>query len=869
MKATLREWTARLLGAFGRGRTDGDIEQELQGHMAMAEEELRRQGLTPEAAAREARLQHGRSTQSIEIVRERRGIPPLSTFLLDLKLGVRMLRKHWALTLIGGLAMAATMTIGSAVFNLINGMLGSTVPLEEGDRVVIVQPFDPETQQQQSPTAQVFEYWRGQIHSLVDVGAFRDVERDITTGKGFAPAETIAEMSAAGFSLARIQPSMGRFLLPEDERSGAAPVLVIGYDAWQSTFGADPGIVGQQIQLDRVPHTVIGVMPRGFRFPLSHQYWTSLRAQPSDRVTVFARLAPGASMDRAQSELTAAGFGESESRAALRPFVRPYVVGLTGERSFGLAALLPFVLPLLLIPPCTNIGALIYARTVTRHGEFAVRTALGATSGRIVFQIFVEVLVLTSAAAALAIVLAPKLAQILSNMVVTYGQPFWMDFGVSYGTILFTAGLALVAAYITGVIPARRAAEHWQLASMNTLNRSSGPRLGKGWTAIVVAQVALAVAVAPTAAEFAWQELRPAILGPGFPVKEFLTARLDLTANAEPASATERFNALSAEVVRQLEAEPGVTAVTVSQFKPMEEENVTVEVESTGRAPQSVNFNQVDAAFFKVFAMRLLAGRGFEAVDSDPQRGTILVNRSFVETVLAGGEALGRTVRVPRGNARYQIVGIVDNQFAYSGEPSIYRPLTAAAHFRQNSAPLSLHVAMRMGPVLPAGFAVRLHQIATALDPSLHVDDIQPLEEIYFFLSLPDYIAGSLPVVVALGVLLFATVGIYTRMSFDIVQRRREIGIRAALGASPLNLVLGIFRSVFVPVSIGVGLGGLTALILDFYLSPSLFGTGANRPLPWILPAAEAFILLIGLLALFGPVRRTLQVDATEALREG
>src|SRR6185503_15112338 len=169
-----------------------------------------------------------------------------------------------------------------------------------------------------------------------------------------------------------------------------------------------------------------------------------------------------------------------------------------------------------------------------------------------------------------------------------------------------------------------------------------------------------------------------------------------------------------------------------------------------------------------------------------------------------------------------------------------------------------VHLAIHAGPGT-VGLESRLREITTSVSPLLRVDDVEPLDEIYFFLSLPDYILGSVPALVALAILVFAIVGIYTRMSFDVVHRRREIGIRSALGASPGSLVLGIFRSVFVPVLIGGALGGSLAIALDFYLSPLLFSGSGRGPLPWILPATEVMIFVIGFVALFGPVLRTLR----------
>jgi predicted permease len=599
-------------------------------------------------------------------------------------------------------------------------------------------------------------------------------------------------------------------------------------------------------------------------------------------VTVFARLAPGAALERAQAEVEALGLLPSgaidETSRRIKPRVVPYITGISGERNPWLARIVPLLFALLLVPPCANIAVLIYARTVARQGEFAARTALGASRSRIVAQVFIEVLLLALAAAGAALMLAGRVAETLSYIVV-FGignRPFWMDFGLSYKTILFATALALLAALIAGAIPALRATGRWQLSGgLHSLNRGYAPRLGKAWTAVVVVQVALSVAVVPTSAEFAWDTLRPAIMGPGFPADEFLLAQLAMDAREAPAGAAARFSALRAEVVRQLRAEPGITAVTLFEFEPFAERNVNVVVDSAGPAGsvvqdrKSVNFNQVDNAFFDAFGIPLLAGRRFEPGDS--QGSAILVNRSFANRVVAGANPLGRVVRVVNGQgpvAVYEVVGLVGDQFVQDDQPTMYRLLSPVAAVPKPADVLSVRFAMRTGSPIPPGLERRLREVTAALDPALRIDDLQSLDEIYFYMSLPEYIGASGISVLAAGIVLFSVAGIYTLMAFAVVQRRREIGIRAALGASPLRLVLGIFRRVLVPVSVGVALGGLAALLLDFYLSPLLFVREGGRPLPWILPAAEAFILLIGVIAVFGPTRRALGVDPVEALRQ-
>ena len=333
-RAALREWSLRFWGVISGRRADDDIRLELAAHIELAEEDLRRKGYSPQDAARLARVRFGNSTPAMESVREQRGIPHLSTFFIDVKLGLRMLRKYWALSLIGGMAMAMAITMGASVFELLHVVRGTTIPLEEGDRVVVIQPFDTKTQQESNSSLEDFERWSSELRSVEDAGAFRTTQRDLATINGPSAPVPVAEMSASGFETARVAPLLGRALLAGDEIAGAPPVVVIGYDAWQSTFAGDPAVIGQEVQLDSVFHTIVGVMPEDFAFPVNHQYWTSLGTGIRGRVVVFARLAPGTDLERAQAEVETVGLLEpnsaTEAGPPLRPRVVPYVIGMTG-----------------------------------------------------------------------------------------------------------------------------------------------------------------------------------------------------------------------------------------------------------------------------------------------------------------------------------------------------------------------------------------------------------------------------------------------------------------------------------------------------------------------------------------------------------
>ena len=628
MRALFYTVVARIRDFLRFGASEAEFDEELELHLAMAEEDKIRRGMSPEQARREAQLELGGVTQLREATRAARGLPWLETFWLDAKLGLRMLRRSWGLTLVGGLAMTVTIGLGASMFAIWDTFAATGLPLDEGDRIVAIQPFDKAAQRVHGATPLPnLRRWRETLTSVEQVSAMRTTEpavimRDVAVGS--VPA---AEMTASGFQLARVQPLLGRRLMEEDERDGAEPVAVIGYELWQSGFSVDPGVLGQRIQIGDTRHLVVGVMPRGFRFPVNQRLWTPLRTNPVDAF-VFARLAPGATLEGAQAEVATVGLLPSDAvpgtRAQLEPRVVPYAVGIFPDvhRNRWLPGVIFLLGALLLIPPCANIAILVYARTVTRREEFAARTALGASRGRIVMQLFVEVLVLATGAGIAGFLLARQFSGRLSSMFIFTGPgglPFWMDFTPSLATILCVASLSVIAATIAGAAPAFRVTGRWQQAGVFGLgNRGTSARLGKTWTALLATQVALSLAILPPAMEMLWGIFRPTIvatiLGPGMPVEEFLTASLVIEGD------TSRFDSLRTEAVRQLSSATGVSGVTMSAVRLLEEPSADIEVEGREVQDAEAQFNSVDEEFFKVFGVRFLAGRSFEAGDFGPGR---------------------------------------------------------------------------------------------------------------------------------------------------------------------------------------------------------------------------------------------------------
>jgi predicted permease len=922
VSSSLREWTRRVWGALGGRRTDHDLQRELAGHLALAEDELRRRGHAPRDAARLARAAAGGRIQALEALRDQRGLPWLASSWLDVKLGFRLLVRNWGLTLVGGLAMTVAIAIAAVVFAAFDLVMWSRLPLDEGDRVVAIQVWDREAGRRRDTTWQDVERWRASLQSVGEVGVFQTVRRNIITRDGSVELAAVAEISAAGFRVARVPPLMGRPIADADAAPGAALVVVIGHDVWQRRFAGAPDVIGRELRLGEDVHTLVGVMPDGFRFPLNFGYWVPLRLGADGMVrntgsegVVFGRLAPGATLARAHAEVSALGILPPALRSAQRggesidarpnpeatgPRVVPYTFAFTGDFERGEMALLwslsSLGLVLLLLPPCANIAILNYARIVTRQQEFAARHALGGSRARIVWQLFLEALVLTAAAGGAALLVLRVVSVVVAGRLqdIPGGPPFWMAFGVSYRTLLFVAGLAVAGAAVSGLVPALQATGRLARLGAGALAGRTSVRLGATWTTLVIAQVAFSVGVLPLAAELAWGTLRTGVVGPGFAAEEFATARVALEEDrfvldaggapgrmdGEPEAARREravlFGNRQRELARRLQADPGIRGVAAALRPPGEEPWVFADIEGRDVPTEVLNgqlpgflarFNQVDAAFFDTYEVPGLAGRRFTEGDAGAEAGTVIVNRNFAETIAPGGNALGhrfRYVRAADGEWRhgpeadrwYEVVGVVGNL-----------PVTTDARVAYHAAaagqmhPVHLQVRLRGGP---AGLAERLRNVAASVDPTLHVDEVRTLAEIYREHRFGDNVGAITIGAVTGSVLLLSAAGLYALMAFTVAQRRREIGIRSALGARPGHLVAAVFRRACWQVGTGSAAGMLAAYLAGRYVPIEQIG---GLPIPGILPGAAAFMLLVGVLASLGPARRGLRIDPTEALR--
>jgi putative ABC transport system permease protein len=812
--------------------------------------------------------------------------------VLDLKLGARMLAKSPGLALVGGLGMAVAVALGTGAYAVVNSYFYPELPLHEGERIVALGKFDTQRQYKDTRVLHDFLAWRRELRSVVDIGAFRTVQRNIIMPTGQGEPITLAEITASGFRVARVPPLLGRALVDEDERPGGPPVVVIGYDVWQSRFAGDPRIVGQEIRIGRNAHAIVGVMPDGFAFPINHQYWIPLRLDPRAQVApgtglnlhVFGRLAPGATKESAQAELSVIGHRLAaegpEALAHLQSRVIPYTdifVNGEAESESETMAVMRFLIALLLVVVATNVAVLVYARTVTRTAEIAVRTALGATRGRVVAQLFAEAFVLSGLSALVGLGIVAVGLRMFDRFLAEAFEgraPFWIHSGLSLGTVLYALALAVLAAVIVGVLPALRATGAQLRAAMGSLGSGAKAQLGRTWTVLIVAQVAMAVAILPPAIFKGGQSVQMALRPPGFAAGEYLSTYFLVERDAEVATsaladsvAADSARMVVTALLARLATEPGVVGTTVSYAAPWGGGVDVIEVDGAGQPPQRVGVSTVDTSYFGLLGARTIAGRTFTAADAalPGAERPVIVNRSFVTEVLGAGDPLGRRVRY-RGygdevNPWHTIAGVVEDF-----PPGVRTPGGTARAMYQLKVPGESSGGMltiRLRGQTPEAFAPTLRRIAVSVDPMLQLSGTSSLDAMY-----REFTQGGarLALVIALitgSVLLLSAAGIHALMSFTVHQRRREIGIRSALGAPARRILRSVLARATRQLAIGVGVGLAVAVALDHVSGGALMeGTGLL-----LVPGTALFMLSVGLLAAGGPARRGLRIQPTEALR--
>jgi predicted permease len=838
---------------------------------------------------------------------------------LDFTLAWRMIRRFPGLSVVCVFGMAVGIAVATTAFTVVGMMMATRLPLPEGERIVSMVSFDASTTNREFRLTRDYAAWR-EMASMEDVGINREVARTLVIEGRTPEPITVAEVSASAFRLAGVSALRGRYLMPEDETPGAVDTVVIGYNEWVRRFGGDPDIIGRSVQLGASRHHIVGVMPDGFAFPANHSFWIPWRGDAADYqprsgppVGVFGRLAAGVTLESAQAELTEIGrraaADSPSTHQQLRPQVMPYVYAFTdmGDPGNFLAMrAIQVGLVLLLIVVCVNVAILVYARTANRQGEIAVRTALGASRRRIIGQLFVEALMLASVAAAIGVGLVSLALPILEAgfLGITGGRmPFWLEFRPNADSASAVVAFTLLAAAIVGVVPAFKVTSKHVQTRLQTLAPGGGSRMqmGRLWTLLIVAQVAMTVALLPAAMFFTWDGLRLRAGNAGFASQEFLSASLamDRPVQSPVSSNDAAFRARFADAHRDFDnrlrggERATVADVTFSLVNPGEELAMALEadgqplpalpvkynIQEGSGAGHLVRYNRVAINFFDAFDVPLILGRDFSPADVGTARVIVsrtLADRAFGTTNPLGGrvkyvgrsreadeddEYLNRLPGLPSMllDRWYDVIGVVPDFpiDRLEAEPRVYHPVAFGDVY-----PARVAVRIRAGD--PAAFADTLRQIGADVSLDLQVRDLTTTEILAKREQGLFRLAGTTVGLMMLSVIGLSAAGIYSLMSFTVARRRREIGIRAALGADRRRLLLGIFARVLAQLGVGALVGILGAISLEQLLEGELLHSRGAVMLSLVVLVMG----VVGVVSAIGPALEGLRIQPTEALRE-
>ena len=886
-------------GIIRTRQVDAALQEEFRLHMELRAADLVRAGMPPADAARKARAEFGSTEDHVEKARRARGLAwfdELRFSWLDVKLGGRMLVRYPVLTVVGGVSMAFAIWVGAGTFEAIRQLVFPSIPLPESDRIVVLQNWDAAENRAEFRSTHDFVAWRDALESVDDLGAYRTVTRNLMITEGLAEPVFTAEMTAAGFRVLRVPPLLGRALVDADERADAPLVAVIGYDLWQSRFQGDSGVIGRTVRITGTQATIVGVMPDGFAFPRTQELWAPLRIDVTgyDRrqgmtIRIFGRLAPGATLEEARTELTNLGRRAAGDFPHTHQHLRPQLftfaesVRAIGGPGEDLVLLMGNVfVAMLLVLVCANVGLLMFARAATRETEIVVRSALGASRRRIVMQLFAEALVLGGVAAVVGLIAAEwgvrwGLELMRGELTDQSGNfAFWVDGKLSPLTFVYTVLLTLLAATIAGVLPGLKITRSLADRLKRATAGGGGTQFGGLWTAVIVLQLAVTMGF-PVVTFFVRKdavkiETRPL----PFPVDQYLSVSLEMERfSPEPGADTSvaafqaRYLSAAEDLEQRLLADPAVRGVTFAEYLPRQyHPNNQVEVDEGALTPPDergwvVASTRVDPKYLDVLGVSMLSGRWFNSGETSPDARVAVVNKAFVDRVMGGKNPIGRRIRYPwRGALEtlpwYEIIGVAPDMGTISGwgPAGIYHPLDRKAFY-------PFHVAVHVTGD-PQEFAPRLRAIATDAEVTLRLAELMPLRDVVNAEVAFHTFWVRMTTIVSAIVLLLSLVAIYAVMSFAVSRRTREIGVRVALGATHGRIVRAVFKQ---PLR-QLGMGLLAGTLLVFLLLGGMDDGLPSADQLLFLGGYTAIMIAVCMIACVVPTRRALSVQPTEALRE-
>jgi predicted permease len=812
----------------------------------------------------------------------------------DVWFGLRILRRNPWFTTVAVLTLGVGIAVNTTVFSWINSVLLHPFPgVGDPQELALIETVTPTGEYLVNTSVLDYLDYRDNLKlvSGVALGRFTPLSFGAKgrTARGWAEL-----VSSNYFDLLKVKPVLGRGFLPEEVRAeGGAPVAVISYGMWQTRFGGNSNVLGKTIQLNRHELTIIGVAPREFHGSLAgvvFDVWAPATMATAmgtgngtlhyrgtrDETSTIVRLKPGVTLEQARAEVSALGKRLADlypdTNRGIDLTVTPLWKGHLGSQGMLLKPLriLMALSVLLLLIVCANVANLLLARAVSRQGEFGLRMALGARRSRLASQLLVETLLLTAGGAVAGITLVLWLGRLLSFLIPIADVPLDFGGGLNLPTLGFVLLITVVAALLSGTVPALLTARsdlNESLKESGRSNKGAGRGSHRLRGLLVVGEVAL-VMVALVGAGLFYRSFENACsIEPGFDRTNISVSRFYLSYAGYSAREQRDF---CRNLRERLESKPGVLGVTYSDVIPMSTASGTgsipwhrLDVEGYAPAPDEqmmIHRATVPPGYFNLFGIRMLGGRDFSERDSAEAPMVIIVNETFANRFFPGRNPIGRKINCEGNKAT--VVGLVkDSKYHTPIEgptPFFYIP------FRQWFAPglnFSVFIKTASDPLLMTPV---LRREALAINPDA-IFSTRLLSDATTGSLFAQRAAASLLGVVSGISLLLAAIGLYSVMSYAVSQRTHEVGIRMALGATPgavFGLVLREGLRLTVP---GLVAGSLVALEAARVISGMLVNVSPSDPLAFA--SAAAFLGLVAALASYLPARRATRVDPVVALR--
>ena len=875
----LRIFGARMRGLFRKRQLDGDLDAELRAHLEMLTEENIRRGMSPVEARYAARREFGGVEQSKELHREQRSIPFLDALFQDLRFALRGLRNRPGFALVAILTLSLGIGSTTAVFSVVDRILFRSLPYPHDEELVSFGDRAPFEANEFVLGPDYVDWKKGQtpflsVTSFVPGGADCDLtEKNPVRLK-------CALVESTFLPTFEIQPFLGRNFTSEEDRPHAPRVALVSYGLWRSRFASDRNLPGRTISLDGKPTVVVGVLPPQFEMPnLGHDDLLvpaaldgSTDRGPARQIILraFARLKPGITIKQAAAAMEplyqqSLNYVPPQFRKEVSFRVRSLRDRQIQDARVASWVLLGAVLAVLLVA-CTNVANLLLARATSRARELAVRTALGATRGRLIRQALTESLLL----GVLGGLAGCWFAQFLLRLFVSIapeGIPRLEQAAIDVRVLLFALGVSLLAGVLFGLASALRR----PVPELLTGKENRATSRGMLRQLLVTVQIAVSLILLAGAGLLLRSLWKLETVALGMDAKSAITVGIDLTEYRYPDSAKQL--AFFDQVEARLKQMPGVASLALSDTLPPSggmQATFLSAIEIPGHTKFSagtggmIGYRYVTPAYFPALGVPIVRGRGFREEDRLPAEKPVILSEALANKLFSNGEdPIGKSFRFGLQNDWRTIVGIAgdvkNNGLAAPADPEFYIPWKneSAGYFRSG------HLIVQSA-INPEAIAKWIRTETAAIDPTVPVTIEGMKTRVGKLAQRPRFTAVLLSLFAAMGVLL-AGIGIYGVVGFLVTQQTREIGIRIALGATPGSLLRMVLSNMVRWTATGAALGLLGAWLSSRLLESLLFEVRAHDP--FLLGAALLVLLAVAFLAAWIPARRAMRVDPMVALR--